>query len=91
MNRKRSVAFALIAALIVSVISAMVPAQARDLKGSQCGREGQIRTIKGVTYTCERVGGKLQYAEGRKLSGTLNVVCGATETWCAAMEESSRN
>jgi iron(III) transport system substrate-binding protein len=85
MKKRSLVAFTLIAALFVSVMAAMVPAQARDLKGSQCGREGQIRTISGITYTCERVGGKLQYAEGRKLSGTLNVVCGATETWCAAM------
>ena len=85
MIKKRTVAFGVIATLFVSLMTAIAPAQARDLKGSQCGREGLIRTIKGVTYTCERVNGKLQYAEGRKLSGTLNIVCGATETWCAAM------
>ena len=74
-----------IASLVISLVAAVAPAQARDLKGSQCGREGLIRTIKGITYTCERVDGSLKYADGRKLRGNLNVVCSATEDWCAAM------
>jgi len=85
MKKSRLIALGAIASLAMSLLTAVAPAQARDLKGSQCGREGLIRTIKGVTYTCERVDGSLKYAEGRKLSGTLNVVCGATEAWCAAM------
>ncbi|MEY3169671.1 MAG: hypothetical protein RL421_914, partial [Actinomycetota bacterium] len=52
---------------------------------SKCAQEGQVRTISGVTYTCERVNGNLQYAQGRKLTGTLNVLCGAQEAWCLAM------
>jgi iron(III) transport system substrate-binding protein len=86
MTKRGTVAFGLVATLLVSLMAAIAPAQAaRDLKGSQCGREGLVRTIKGVTYTCERVSGKLQYAEGRKLSGTLNVLCTPQELWCVEM------
>jgi iron(III) transport system substrate-binding protein len=85
MKKSRLMALVAIASLTMSLLSVVAPAQARDLKGSQCGREGLIRTIKGTTYTCERVDGSLKYAEGRKLRGTLDVVCSATQDWCAAM------
>ena len=85
MKKSRLMALVAIASLVISLVAAVAPAQARDLKGSQCGREGLIRTIKGITYTCERVDGSLKYADGRKLRGNLNVVCSATEDWCAAM------
>jgi iron(III) transport system substrate-binding protein len=86
MKRSKLIAFGALSALVLSLLSAVAPAQAaRDLKGSKCGQEGQVRTISGVTYTCERVNGNLQYAAGRKLSGTLNVLCGAQELWCVAM------
>ena len=85
MKKSRLMALVASASLVISLVAAVAPAQARDLKGSQCGREGLIRTIKSITYTCERVDGSLKYADGRKLRGNLNVVCSATEDWCAAM------
>ena len=86
MKRSKLIAFGALSALVLSLLSVVAPAQAaRDLKGSKCAQEGQVRTISGVTYTCERVNGNLQYAQGRKLSGTLNVLCGAQEAWCLAM------
>lgn len=86
MKRSKLIAFGALSALVLSLLSVVAPAQAaRDLKGSKCGQEGQVRTISGVTYTCERVNGNLQYAAGRKLTGTLNVLCGAQEAWCIAM------
>ena len=86
MKRSKLIAFGALSALVLSLLSAVAPAQAaRDLKGSVCAQEGQVRTISGVTYTCERVNGALQYAQGRKLSGTLNVLCTPQELWCVEM------
>ena len=88
MKKSRIIAFAALASLALSLLSAIAPAQAaRNLEGSRCGKEGLVRTIKGVTYTCERVSGSLQYAQGRKLSGTLNVLCTPQEAWCVAMTQ----
>ena len=76
MKRSQLIAIGALSALVLSLLSVVAPAQAaRDLKGKKCGKEGLVRTISGVTYTCERVNGNLQYAQGRKLSGTLNVLC----------------
>ena len=56
MKKSRIIAFAALASLALSLLSAIAPAQAaRDLKGSTCSQEGLVRTIQGVTYTCERV------------------------------------
>ncbi|MEY3325717.1 MAG: hypothetical protein RL694_604 [Actinomycetota bacterium] len=86
MKRSKLIAFGALSALVLSLLSVVSPAQAaRDLKGSKCAQEGQVRTISGVTYTCERVNGNLQYAQGRKLSGTLNVLCTPQELWCVEM------
>jgi iron(III) transport system substrate-binding protein len=87
MKRSKMITFGALTALVLSLLAAVVaPANAaRDLKGSTCGQEGQVRTISGVTYTCERVNGNLQYAAGRKLSGTLNVLCTPQELWCVEM------
>jgi iron(III) transport system substrate-binding protein len=86
MKRSQLIAIGALSALVLSLLSVVAPAQAaRDLKGSKCGQEGQVRTISGVTYTCERVNGNLQYAQGRKLSGTLNVLCTPQELWCVEM------
>jgi iron(III) transport system substrate-binding protein len=86
MKRSKLIAFSALSALVLSLLSVVAPAQAaRDLKGSKCAQEGQVRTISGVTYTCERVAGNLQYAQGRKLSGTLNVLCTPQELWCVEM------
>ena len=86
MKRSKLIAFGALSALVLSLLAAVAPAQAaRDLKGTVCSQEGLVRTISGVTYTCERVNGKLQYAQGRKLSGTLNVLCTPQELWCVEM------
>ncbi|MGA0113413.1 MAG: ABC transporter substrate-binding protein [Candidatus Nanopelagicaceae bacterium] len=86
MKRSQLIAIGALSALVLSLLSVVAPAQAaRDLKGKKCGKEGLVRTISGVTYTCERVNGNLQYAQGRKLSGTLNVLCTPQELWCVEM------
>ena len=86
MKRSKLIAFGALSALTLSLLAAVAPAQAaRDLKGTVCSQEGLVRTISGVTYTCERVNGNLQYAQGRKLSGTLNVLCTPQELWCVEM------
>lgn len=80
--------------LIGAVISALgfslvtvgaAPANAAGSTGQSCAQEGLVRKISGVTYTCARTEGSLKWGEGRKLSGSLTVVCGATEAWCGAM------
>mgnify|MGYP002148951248 FL=1 len=80
--------------LIGAVISALgfslvtvgaAPANAAGSTGQSCAQEGIVRKISGVTYTCTRTDGTLKWGEGRKLSGSLTVVCGATEAWCGAM------
>ena len=86
MKRSKLIAFGALSALTLSLLAAVAPAQAaRDLKGTVCSQEGLVRTISGVTYTCERVSGNLKYAQGRKLSGTLNVLCTPQELWCVEM------
>jgi len=86
MKRSQLIAIGALSALVLALLSVVAPAQAaRDLKGKKCGKEGLVRTISGVTYTCERVNGNLQYAQGRKLSGTLNVLCTPQELWCVEM------
>ena len=69
--------------LCLSVLSfAATPANAAaDRSGKVCYDEGQVFSSGGVTVTC--AGGK--YTTARKLSGSLTVVCGATEAWCNAM------
>ena len=69
--------------LCLSVLSfAATPANAAsDRSGKVCYDEGQVYSSGGVTVTC--AGGK--YTTARKLSGSLTVVCGATEAWCNAM------
>jgi len=86
MKKRKFLAIGLMSALAISLITVVVaPANAIDAKGRACAQEGLLRVISGVTYTCERNGGGLVYGEGRKLTGSLTVVCGATEAWCGAM------
>lgn len=83
--KKSKVAIAgFISVLVVSLLTAVAPA-ANANAGKQCFREGQLVSKSGVTYLCTKKDGKLVYDAGRKLSGNLNVVCGATEAWCVAM------
>ena len=69
--------------LCLSIMSfAAAPANAAaDRSGKACYDEGQVFSSGGLTVTC--AGGK--YTTARKLSGSLTVVCGATEAWCNAM------
>jgi len=88
MKSRRLLIGTIVAGLLTSMltmVSLVSPAQAKTWTGSQCPSEGTVRTISGSTYTCERVGGELKYGVERKLSGSLTVVCGATEAWCGAM------
>ncbi|MBI3430034.1 MAG: ABC transporter substrate-binding protein [Actinobacteria bacterium] len=45
----------------------------------------------GVTNTCAKTDKGLFYTPSRKLSGSLTVVCGATEAWCGAMTKAFTN
>jgi iron(III) transport system substrate-binding protein len=73
--------------LCLSVLSfAATPANAAsDRSGKVCYDEGQIFSSGGVTVTCASTSAGLKYSTARKLSGSLTVVCGATEAWCNAM------
>jgi iron(III) transport system substrate-binding protein len=73
--------------LCLSVLSfAATPANAAsDRSGKVCYDEGQIYSSGGVTVTCASTSAGLKYSTARKLSGSLTVVCGATEAWCNAM------
>ncbi len=73
--------------LCLSVLSfAATPANAAaDRSGQKCYEEGQVFSSGGVTVTCSSESGSLKYTKARKLSGSLTVVCGATEAWCNAM------
>lgn len=77
---------------MLSLVAAFIaPANAAtDFKGAACALEGSVKTIGGVTYLCSRVNESLVYGEGRKLSGTLNVLCGAQELWCSTMTTAFR-
>lgn len=86
MKTKKFLVIGLMSTLLVSLMTFIAaPANAVDAKGRACAQEGLLRTISGITYTCERNSGGLVYGAGRKLSGSLTVVCGATEAWCGAM------
>ena len=71
----------------ISILSfATAPANAAsDRSGKVCYEEGQVFSSEGVTVTCAGESGSLKYTKARKLSGSLTVVCGATEAWCNAM------
>lgn len=73
--------------LCISMLSfASAPANAAaDRSGQKCYEEGQVFSSGGLTVTCSTESGSLKYTKARKLSGSLTVVCGATEAWCNAM------
>ena len=87
MKKSKLIAFGAFSALTLSLLAGISsPANAKDdWTGSVCAQEGQIRKIAATTYTCQRVGGQLVYAKGRKLTGTLNVLCTPQELWCVEM------
>ena len=73
--------------LCLSLLSfAAAPANAAsDRSGKPCFDEGLVFSSGGVTVTCAKTSTGLKYTTARKLSGSLTVVCGATEAWCNAM------
>ena len=77
------------ALLCLSIVSfSAAPANAAaDRSGKTCYVQGQVFSSGGVTVTCSNETGKLVYTKAKKLSGSLTVVCGATEAWCGAMTE----
>ncbi len=86
MKTKKFLSIALLSAVLVSLMTFIAaPANAIEAKGRACAQEGLLRTISGITYLCEQNSGGLVYGPGRKLTGSLTVVCGATEAWCGAM------
>jgi iron(III) transport system substrate-binding protein len=86
MLRPKLLSIFIVAALGLSLTVVVSPAQAvGSLSGKLCAIEGRVYTVQGITYTCGRVNGRLIYAEGRKLTGTLNVLCTPQETWCIEM------
>ncbi len=86
MNKKKLIALAASAVMVVSLSTAMTAtANAADWGGKNCYQEGEIKSINGATNTCAMTAKGLVYTPTRKLSGSLTVVCGATEAWCGAM------
>ena len=86
MNKKKLIALAASAVMVVSLSTAMTAtANAADFGGKNCYQEGEIKSINGATNTCAMTAKGLVYTPTRKLSGSLTVVCGATEAWCGAM------
>jgi hypothetical protein len=77
------------ALLCLSLVSfSAAPANAAaDRSGKTCYVQGQVFSSGGLTVTCSNETGKLVYTKAKKLSGSLTVVCGATEAWCGAMTE----
>jgi iron(III) transport system substrate-binding protein len=77
------------ALLCLSIVSfSAAPANAAaDRSGKPCYVQGQVFSSGGLTVTCSNETGKLVYTKAKKLSGSLTVVCGATEAWCGAMTE----
>jgi iron(III) transport system substrate-binding protein len=73
--------------LCLSLLSfAAAPANAAsDRSGKACFDEGLVFSSGGITVTCAKTSTGLKYTTARKLSGSLTVVCGATEAWCNAM------
>jgi iron(III) transport system substrate-binding protein len=73
--------------LCLSLLSfAAAPANAAsDRSGKACFDEGLVFSSGGITVTCAKTATGLKYTTARKLSGSLTVVCGATEAWCNAM------
>jgi iron(III) transport system substrate-binding protein len=73
--------------LSLSLLSfAAAPANAAsDRSGKPCFDEGLVFSSGGITVTCAKTSTGLKYTTARKLSGSLTVVCGATEAWCNAM------
>lgn len=88
MKRSKLFAAGSVVAMVISLLTLVTgPANALDLKGRPCSQEGLVRATDGVAYTCQRVDGALVYAAGHKLTGTLNVLCGAQELWCVTMTQ----
>ena len=77
------------ALLCLSLVSfSAAPANAAaDRSGKTCYVQGQVFSSGGLTVTCSNETGNLVYTKAKKLSGSLTVVCGATEAWCGAMTE----
>jgi len=82
-----SVATSALLCLSVLSFSAAPANAAADRSGKPCYVQGQVFSSGGLTVTCSNETGKLVYTKAKKLSGSLTVVCGATEAWCAAMTE----
>ncbi len=87
MKRMKIASVATSALLCLSVLSfSAAPANAAaDRSGKPCFIQGQVFSSGGMTVTCSNETGTLKYTKAVKLSGSLTVVCGATEAWCAAM------
>lgn len=86
MNKKKLIALTASAIMVVSLSAAMAaPASAADWAGKNCYQEGEVKATSGSTNTCALTTAGLVYGPTRKLSGSLTVVCGATEAWCGAM------
>jgi iron(III) transport system substrate-binding protein len=77
-------AIAVLCTYVLGVVATPANAAA-DRSGKVCYRQGEVFSSSGVTVTCSDINGSLVYSQARKLSGSLTVVCGAMEAWCAAM------
>ena len=80
-----SVATSVLLCLSLMSFAAAPASAASDRSGKACFDEGLVFSSGGVTVTCAKTATGLKYTTARKLSGSLTVVCGATEAWCNAM------
>lgn len=93
MNKLRITSIASVAMMLLSLTGlAISPAGAAvDRTGRPCAQQGSVVSTNGVTNTCAKTATGLFYTQSRKLKGSLTVVCGATEDWCAAMAKAFTN
>lgn len=93
MIKLRITTMASVAVMILSFSGFVIsPAGAAvDRSGKVCVQEGVVVSKDGVTSTCAKTDKGLFYTQARKLSGSLTVVCGATEAWCGAMTKAFTN
>lgn len=86
MNKKKLIALAASTVMVVSLSATLATsASAANWAGKTCYQEGEVKAVKGATNTCASTSKGLVYGPTRQLTGSLTVVCGATEAWCGAM------
>ncbi len=85
MRTKRITSFATAAMMSLSIMGLVSVQGTATAAVPKCNIEGQMRFSSSGSLTCTKTPTGLFYLSPKKLSGSLTVVCGATEAWCNAM------